>query len=586
MAKNEWESAPIDKSDPTNLLVFGSRTGSVDNFNKLDPALRQNLIDAAEAYYQRTGKKLQVNSSFRSVEDQKRLYDESVKAGRPGIGPTGMPIAKPGRSRHQSAMAIDIQQGKSDPVAREILGQYGLVQTVKNDPVHFEMAPIATGAPAQPQPVQAQPVQEPVQAQPVQAPPPAPQPRQRGRIGPQPGGFMGAEGPGPTISDIANAIRQGGQNLATLVNPMVRGATFGTSVYPEAAIRQQPGETYEQALARTRQIYEQQGQAFPGFQIAGELAGGVASGVGAGAALTKAAAPVAGSVLAPIIGQGAAGAAGAGLTTYTARPETTATEAGIAAGIGGAIGGGATAATALGSKLVNTVGSRVVRENVEGALAKLESPNAAERRDAAIALNAIFGDRFRQFKNTADRPQWRSIIGVDNPAAAKEIAKNMTIADFARMSTESIDNLNFARTASAAAGTAPRAGAQAEQQMATALRMRTLLQGTQAGQQMIPTTLSGLGGALIGGAMGYDPTTTGFGGALAGAVLGPAMARGAGSGAGVLALTPSFQRAMTQVGPVTQAIATPATGQVAKVLTAPQAAQPVNEWESAPIAKD
>jgi hypothetical protein len=581
MAQNEWESAPIDKTDPTNLINFGKKTGSVDNFKKLDPNLQQNLINAAEAFYQRTGEKLQVNSGYRSVQDQKRLYDESIAAGREGFTASGMPIAKPGQSKHQSKVAVDIQQGRN-PVAQEILSQYGLKQPHKNDPVHFEFAPVTPKAEPQTQPVQpVQPVA--VAPQPIQAAQPAPaapQPRQRGRIGPQPGGFMGAEGPGPTLADFGNVIKQGGQNLATLTNPLARGATFGTSVYPEAAIRQQPGESYQQALARTRQIYEQQGQAFPAYQMGGELVGGLISGVGAGAGLTKVAAPVVGKALAPVVGQTLAGAAGAGTTTYTATPETTLEQAGIAAGVGGAVGGGATAVTALGNKLINKLGEKTIRESVENALVKAQSPNTIERKTARSDLINIFGDRYKIFQRSADKPKWKEMLGVDDPKEAKEIAKNMSLPDFSRMMTESADRLTFAREAAYKSGIAPRAGALSEEKVAQVLKYRSLAEGAMG--QLAPTTLGGLGGALVGGTYGVDPTTAGFGGALAGAVLGPrAVSMGSGA-AGAYTLSPALKRAVVAAGPAMQTISTPIVGQAAKSMTA----KPVNEWESAPRVKD
>jgi len=581
MAQNEWESAPIDKTDPTNLINFGKKTGSVDNFKKLNPNLQENLISAAEAFYKRTGEKLQVNSSYRSVQDQKRLYDESIAAGREGFTASGMPIAKPGQSKHQSEVAVDIQQG-SNPIAREILSQYGLQRPHKNDPVHFEFVPVTPKEAPQPQTTQPmQPAQPtaPVAVAPQQ--PASPAPRQRGRIGPQPGGFMGAEGSGPTLADLGNVVKQGGQNLATLTNPLARGATFGTSVYPEAAIRQQPGESYQQALARTRQIYEQQGQAFPEYQLGGELVGGLISGGGAGAGLTKVAAPVVGKALAPVVGQTLAGAAGAGTTTYTATPETTAQQAGIAAGVGGAIGGGATAVTALGNKLINKLGEKTIREGVENALIRAQSENAIERNAARSDLTGIFKERYDQFQRNAHRQKWQEFLGAETPAEAKAIAKGMSLADFARFTTQNIDTLNYAREASRAAGVAPGGGTLAEQKMANILRLRSLAEGAM-GQQMMPATLGGLGGALVGGNYGVDPTTAGFGGALAGAMLGPRVISMGSGAAGAYALTPSLQRAMLSAGPVTQAVSTPIVGQAAKSMTA----KPVNEWESAPRVKD
>jgi hypothetical protein len=153
------------------------------------------------------------------------------------------------------------------------------------------------------------------------------------------------------------------------------------------------------------------------------------------------------------------------------------------------------------------------------------------------------------------------------------------VADFARLTTQNVDSLNFARNAASAAGTAPRAGAQAEQGMANILRLRSLAQGAM-GQQMMPATLGGLGGAVVGSTMGYDPTTTGFGGALAGAMLGPRVVSMGSGAAGAYALSPALQRAVVSAGPATQAVSTPIVGQSAKSMTA------TNEWESAPIVKD
>ena len=123
--------------DASAYLKFGSDSGSRENFDKLDPDFKQRVIQAAQLYFDQTGKRLTVNSSYRSSDDQQRLYDETVQAGRPGVGPSGMPVAKPGNSSHESARAIDIQEGKSDPKAISALNQFGLSQKVAGDPVHF-----------------------------------------------------------------------------------------------------------------------------------------------------------------------------------------------------------------------------------------------------------------------------------------------------------------------------------------------------------------------------------------------------------------------------------------------------------------
>lgn len=122
----------------SEVLSFGSGSGSEANFNQLDRDVQGRVIAAGEQYLKITGKKLIVNSAMRAREDQERLYNETVAAGRPGIGPTGMLVAQPGKSSHESGVAIDIQQGKGDRDAINALNQQGLYQPFpEKDAVHF-----------------------------------------------------------------------------------------------------------------------------------------------------------------------------------------------------------------------------------------------------------------------------------------------------------------------------------------------------------------------------------------------------------------------------------------------------------------
>jgi len=126
-------------SDVSKLLVFGGNSGTLETFKGLDSGLQKAVTSAAEEYNKSTGQKIKVNSAKRDSADQKRLWDESVEAGRPGWGPKGMQIAKPGTSKHERGGAIDIQQ-YNDPVAVGLMNKYGMKQTVMpKDPVHFEL---------------------------------------------------------------------------------------------------------------------------------------------------------------------------------------------------------------------------------------------------------------------------------------------------------------------------------------------------------------------------------------------------------------------------------------------------------------
>lgn len=132
--------APATREDNIkNYIAFGDNSGSETSFNQLNPQLKGAVIAAAMDYNSKTGKKFLINSAVRSDADQQRLWDETVAAGRPGISKTGMTVARPGQSKHIKGLAIDIQQGKSDPDAIAALNRQGLYQTVKNDPVHFEL---------------------------------------------------------------------------------------------------------------------------------------------------------------------------------------------------------------------------------------------------------------------------------------------------------------------------------------------------------------------------------------------------------------------------------------------------------------
>jgi hypothetical protein len=132
-------SGPAGSGNPTDLLRFGGQSGSASNFEALDDRLEKAVMLAASEYNSLTGNKLQINSAKRDPEDQVRLYQETVDAGRPGIGPTGMPVGRPGTSSHEKGLAVDIQN-YSDPAAIKALNNQGLQQVVPKDPVHFQLS--------------------------------------------------------------------------------------------------------------------------------------------------------------------------------------------------------------------------------------------------------------------------------------------------------------------------------------------------------------------------------------------------------------------------------------------------------------
>ena len=119
-----------------DVLNFTARSGSASAFEGLDSKVKAATIAAAEEYAAATGKKFIINSAKRDPADQQRLWDETVAAGRPGKGPTGMAVAQPGKSPHEKGLAVDIQN-YNDPAAVAAMNRQGLKQKVPGDPVHF-----------------------------------------------------------------------------------------------------------------------------------------------------------------------------------------------------------------------------------------------------------------------------------------------------------------------------------------------------------------------------------------------------------------------------------------------------------------
>jgi len=124
---------------PEDVLQFTGKSGQRQNFDGLNESMKTALVAAGQQYFEQTGQKLQMNSAFRSPEDQKRLYQKTLDAGTPGVDPnTKMPVAPPGKSSHETGNAVDIQN-YSDPKAVAAMNAQGLRQTVPKDPVHFQL---------------------------------------------------------------------------------------------------------------------------------------------------------------------------------------------------------------------------------------------------------------------------------------------------------------------------------------------------------------------------------------------------------------------------------------------------------------
>lgn len=103
----------------------------------LNPAMGANLKNMADEYFQATGKKLQINSGFRSPEDQARLF----KSMPPGMA------AKPGSSLHNYGLAVDVQSSQANELANlGLLQKYGFVRPIPNEKWHMQPAGVTVAA--------------------------------------------------------------------------------------------------------------------------------------------------------------------------------------------------------------------------------------------------------------------------------------------------------------------------------------------------------------------------------------------------------------------------------------------------------
>jgi hypothetical protein len=116
-----------EQVNPEDYIRFTSGTGSREHFAKLDPKVGQAFLDMARDYNQFTQEKLQVNSAFRSPEEQA------------AIDPGTNPKAAPGMSLHQHGRAIDIQSEQVRYLMRSgLLSKYGF-KDLPGDPPHIYM---------------------------------------------------------------------------------------------------------------------------------------------------------------------------------------------------------------------------------------------------------------------------------------------------------------------------------------------------------------------------------------------------------------------------------------------------------------
>jgi hypothetical protein len=116
---------------PEDVISFGTGTGSRQHFDQLREDIRERAVAMAYAYFQETGQKLNLNSAFRSAQEQAEL------AARGGQGRN--PIAEPGNSLHQQGRALDFNRSEVDALERMGLLKEFVFNRLAGDPPHIYM---------------------------------------------------------------------------------------------------------------------------------------------------------------------------------------------------------------------------------------------------------------------------------------------------------------------------------------------------------------------------------------------------------------------------------------------------------------
>jgi hypothetical protein len=117
------------------------KTPTGANLDGLDDSTKQRLAAMAAEYFNATGKKIQVNTAYRSTEEQAELFR---KYGSPRA-------ARPGRSKHEVGLAFDINS--SDAAAAISMGlfdKYGFHRPIAAETWHIEPVEARGGSPDNP----------------------------------------------------------------------------------------------------------------------------------------------------------------------------------------------------------------------------------------------------------------------------------------------------------------------------------------------------------------------------------------------------------------------------------------------------
>jgi hypothetical protein len=107
------------------------------NVDGVNPQLQSKLVAMGQEYKEKTGKTININSGYRSIADQEKLY----KTMKPGMA------AKPGSSLHNYGLAVDIPSNTANELDKlGLLQKYGMERPISNEPWHIQPKGVSVAA--------------------------------------------------------------------------------------------------------------------------------------------------------------------------------------------------------------------------------------------------------------------------------------------------------------------------------------------------------------------------------------------------------------------------------------------------------
>ena len=124
------EGAVTDPAIAAKLIKFqGDNLGNKEHYDNLDPKAKEQFEKMITEY----GKPIQINTAFRSTNEQAMLYRRWIREGK-----KGNPVAEPGTSKHESGRALDLNSDQVKDLDKlGLLSKYGF-SPLADDPPHIQ----------------------------------------------------------------------------------------------------------------------------------------------------------------------------------------------------------------------------------------------------------------------------------------------------------------------------------------------------------------------------------------------------------------------------------------------------------------